>query len=78
LLSRLFVATRRQPIPKPTHFPDPGISSGLKRLKTYELEQRLSRLEVCCTGIQDRFTRFERSVAALQAELDHMRAKTGR
>jgi hypothetical protein len=45
--------------------------------KTVELEQRLSRLEGCCTALQEQMKGNERHVKALQAQLDHFMAKLG-
>jgi hypothetical protein len=44
--------------------------------KTVELEQRLSRLEGCCATMQDQLAVLLRRLAALQAQLDHVVAKT--
>jgi hypothetical protein len=44
--------------------------------KTVELEQRLSRLEGCCATMQDQLAVILRRLAALQAQLDHVVAKT--
>jgi hypothetical protein len=43
--------------------------------KSYELEDRLSRLEVCCTSLGDDVARLNRRIVALQAQLDHFFAK---
>jgi len=42
--------------------------------KTVELEQRLSKVEMCC----DEITVISKRVTALQAQLDHLLAKLGR
>jgi len=44
--------------------------------KTVELEQRLSRLEGCCATMQDQLAIVLRRLGALQAQLDHLTAKT--
>jgi uncharacterized coiled-coil protein SlyX len=43
-----------------------------------ELEQRLSRLEGCCTELTADIAIAKKRLAALQAELDHLAARTGR
>jgi hypothetical protein len=43
--------------------------------KSYELEDRLSPLKVCCTSLGDDVVRLNRCIVALQAQLDHFFAK---
>jgi hypothetical protein len=47
-------------------------------LKSLELEQRLSRLEVCCREMQEQLATLLKRMTALQAEFDHFSAKNGR
>jgi chaperonin cofactor prefoldin len=43
--------------------------------KSYELEQRLSRLEVSNRSLEEQILLLNRRIAALQAQLDHFFAK---
>ena len=45
--------------------------------KSVELEQRLSRLELCCAELQQQMKTSERHLIALQAQLDHFMARMG-
>jgi len=53
-------------------------SESTSGLKTVELEQRLSRLEICCRDMADTMDLLLKRTTALQAQLDHISAKLGR
>jgi hypothetical protein len=46
--------------------------------KTFELEQRISRLEVCCASIDAHLVVLKKLITGVQAQLDHLDAKTNR
>jgi hypothetical protein len=43
--------------------------------KSVKLEQRLSRVEVCCAKLQEQLKVYERHLVAVKAQLDHLMAK---
>jgi len=43
--------------------------------KSLELEQRIARLEICCQEMEARLELALKRSAALQAEVDHLRAR---
>jgi hypothetical protein len=46
--------------------------------KSLELEQRVSRVEVCCSDVQEQLAVTLKRLAALQAQLDHFIARMDR
>jgi hypothetical protein len=56
----------------------PHVSSALfSATKSFELEQRVSRIETSSNELHQQLATLERCVVGLQAQLDHLLAKSG-